>query len=147
MFEITYQDANPEADYEFARKVHHLSYRDVVISQFGSWNESEQDIYFEKGWKGSPHSIILLNKIPIGVLSAVKYNDHIFLSEIQILPEYQGQGVGSHTIKDRINYAKKSKLPLRLQVLKQNKRAIDLYLRLGFIVTGNTDIHFLMEWR
>jgi ribosomal protein S18 acetylase RimI-like enzyme len=36
-------------------------------------------------------------------------------------------------------------LPIRLQVLKVNTRAMAFYQRLGFKTTGESDTHFLME--
>ena len=38
-----------------------------------------------------------------------------------------------------------SKLPIRLQVLKINSRALAFYQRLGFKRTGESDDHILME--
>ena len=33
-------------DAEFARSVHHRAYRDVVIRQYGMWDEKAQDDFF-----------------------------------------------------------------------------------------------------
>ena len=34
---------------DFCRQVHHLAYRDVVERQFGRWDESQQEVYFNEG--------------------------------------------------------------------------------------------------
>jgi RimJ/RimL family protein N-acetyltransferase len=44
-----------------------------------------------------------------------------------------------------IEEARQLGLPLRLQVMKVNPRARTFYERLGFIHTGETDTHILME--
>jgi ribosomal protein S18 acetylase RimI-like enzyme len=37
-------------------------------------------------------------------------------------------------------------VPVRLRVLKVNARARAFYERLGFVQTGETETHTLMEW-
>ena len=82
----------------------------------------------------------------VGIYSVAEYPDHIFLSELQISPEYQGKGLGTKIMKEQMQYAKKRDLALRLQVLQEN-RAQELYLRLGFLVIENTNTHVKMEWK
>jgi ribosomal protein S18 acetylase RimI-like enzyme len=67
----------------------------------------------------------------------------IFLSQIELLPAFQGQGIGSQLITDLMDEARQQNLPITLQVLKVNP-AQRLYQRLGFVVTGETATHFLM---
>jgi GNAT superfamily N-acetyltransferase len=146
MATITYREADKDADLEFGRMVHHSAYRDVVTRQFGSWDESMQDGFFQEGWGRAPHKLVLLDEVPIGVLSTAVTADHLFLSELQILPKYQGQGLGTVIVTELINYSKSLGLPLRLQVLRENT-AQRLYRRLGFVVVETTDFHVKMEWR
>jgi GNAT superfamily N-acetyltransferase len=142
--QITFREANPALDYEFARTTHHAAYKDVVTKQFGSWDEKVQDTFFKEGWERAPSKIILEEGIPIGVLSFNLNNDHLFLSELQILPSSQNRGIGSHIVKGLIAEAQSLKIPLRLQVLKENK-AVNLYGKLGFVVVDTTAIHIRME--
>lgn len=142
---LSYVPADPERDVEFACQVHHVVYKDIVIRQFGSWDEKIQDGFFAEKWNQTPHQIVLLSGKPIGVVSIVRKVDHIFLSEIQILQEYQGRGIGTQIITEQIERSRDSGLPLRLQVLRLNK-AQDLYRRLGFSVASTTDTHVMMEW-
>jgi ribosomal protein S18 acetylase RimI-like enzyme len=145
MAKITYQDADTDADFEFCRLVHHSAYRDVVCRQFGSWDESIQDGFFRDKWNRLPHKILAVDDVPVGVLSAVVQPDGLYLNEIQILPGYQGAGIGSLVLKVQMEHSKSLELPLRLQVLRENK-AQELYQRLGFQVTGTTETHVKMEW-
>jgi GNAT superfamily N-acetyltransferase len=137
MKEILFKDADRKADFEFGRFVHHAAYQDVVTRQFGSWEEKIQDSF---------HKIILVDGVPAGVYSIAEHSDQIFFSELQILPEYQREGLGTKIMKEQIQYARSLDLPLRLQVLRENK-AQELYLRLGFVVTETTDAHVKMEWK
>ena len=145
---IGYRDINVDVDvdYEFCRNVHHSAYREVVIRQFGSWDESMQDGFFREGLNRAPHKIVEIDGTPIGVVSTEIKPDCLYLSELQLLPEYQGQGIGSLIVKEQMAVAKSLNLPLRLVVLREN-RAQDLYRRLGFMTTGTTEIHVKMEWR
>ena len=80
----------------------------------------------------------MVNSTPIGICSSAANPDDVFFSEPQILPECQGQGIGKTVVQELMSEAKKLGLPLRLQVLRENK-AQELCRRLGFIVTGSTD--------
>lgn len=65
--------------------------------------------------------------------------------DILILPEFQGQKLGSTIIKDLIYQGRNSQLLLKLGVYKVNTRAKSLYERLGFETFGETDTHYLMQ--
>ena len=71
--------------------------------------------------------------------------DCVKLHQMFILPEYQGRGIGAALMMLIIKDAAAPKLPIRLQVLKINRRALAFYQRLGFKPTGETDTHILME--
>lgn len=134
-----------EEDTEFARQAHHHAYHDVVVRQFGNWDEKAQDDFFNSAWKGSKHEIIYTNGKPCGYFSMDESDDSITLHELVLLPEFQGQGIGSKILNEVIEIAKAKNIPARLQVLKENKAA-ELYRKLGFKQTGETETHFQMEY-
>jgi GNAT superfamily N-acetyltransferase len=72
-------------------------------------------------------------------------NRFLFIHEIQLLPEFQGQGIGSEILRDQIAKAKQLALPLKLKVLRKN-RAQELYKRMGFVPYKETDIDIFMKW-
>ena len=80
----------------------------------------------------------------IGVVSVVRRATDIFLSNIELLPAYQGQGIGTHLIRALITEARQKGIPITLQVLKVNP-ARKLYERLGFSINGETPTHYLMS--
>jgi len=63
------------------------------------------------------------------------------LTKLAVKKEYQGQGVGTYLLKLVIDNAEK----VMLCVNKTNKRAITLYKRHGFQVTGSIFDSWLME--
>ncbi len=133
-----------ESDREFLVSLHKLCYRDVVESQFGQWDDKIQREFFEREWKPANSQIITVDAQAVGVISVERNADHIFLSEIQIQPAFQGRSLGSQIIKTIISNAAAQNLSVRLKVLRKNK-AKNLYLRLGFLQTGETETHFFME--
>lgn len=134
-----------EEDFEFAKQTHHRAYHDVVVKQFGEWSDEAQNKFFELAWKGSKHEIIYVNGKPCGYFSMDESGDSITLHELVLLPEFQGQGIGSKILSEVIGIAKAKNIPARLQVLKENK-AVDLYRRLDFKQTRETETHYQMEY-
>ena len=133
-------------DKEMVYRINCAAYRDLVIAQFGAWDESWQRDHFAKKWNPDRYSIICSGDDAIGVLAIEDNPDHIFLSEIQIDPSHQNRGFGSRAMKELIAEAQHRSVPIRLRVLRLN-RARRLYERLGFIQTSETETHFYMEWR
>jgi len=133
-------------DYPFLKELHHAAYREVVTRQFGKWVESEQDAWFQKGLSEAEFRIIESGGIPVGAIGVHEAPDQLFLAELQILPAYQRQGLGSAVLTLELERARELGLPVRLRVLRQNQ-ARSLYARHGFATTGETETHYLMASR
>lgn len=93
--------------------------------------------------------IILRDRKPIGVLkmgvvalTGTKKSLHI--RQLQILPEFQGQGVGSKVLTVVKKRALQLQLPITLNVLLKNP-ARGLYLRHGFQIEGKNKLEFHMR--
>lgn len=134
-----------EADTEFARKTHHAAYHDVIVRQFGNFDEKMQDDFFAKSWKPETHEILLSDGAEAGYCFIEHFPDHIFAHELVLSLEFQGKGIGSNLLKEVIEEAKAKNIPVKLQVLKENQ-AQHLYRKLGFKDTGITDTHIEMEF-
>ena len=92
--------------------------------------------------------IILRDRKPIGLLKmgvvtlkSAKKSLHI--SQLQILPTYQGQGIGSKVLTVVKKRALQLQLPITLNVLLKNP-ARGLYLRHGFQIEGKNKLEFQM---
>ena len=133
-----------EDDEAFVRTCHHTAYHDVVVEQFGEWDEERQEQYFEQKWNPEEIDLVMYGASSAGYLIVETHVDYMFLSEIVLLPDFQKQGIGTKLMKDQIAHAVSLGLPLRLRVLKAN-RAITLYERLGFREYGETETHIQME--
>jgi len=92
--------------------------------------------------------IILRDRKPIGVLKmgvvALKGTEKsLHIRQLQILPEYQGQGIGSKVLAVVKKRALQLQLPITLNVLLKNP-ARGLYLRHGFQIEGKNKLEFQM---
>lgn len=143
---ITYRPADPRKDVEFARRTHHAAYHDVVVRQFGSWDQELQEKFFRQGWARAPHKIVLLHGTAIGVVSVEELRDHIFIHEIQILPEFQKKGIGSRFLAEQLALARQNGKFVKLKVLRENE-AKKLYERHGFVCCEETEIDYQMIWK
>lgn len=134
-------------------------YASTREEEVADWDEVQKAIFlqlqyklqkadYEKKFPEGSHDIILLDGVAIGRLYVNRTNpDEIRGVDIAILPEYRNSGVGLHLIQELLDEARAANKPFRIHVTKFN-RAIRLYERLGFVVTGETPpIHIAMEWR
>jgi ribosomal protein S18 acetylase RimI-like enzyme len=133
------------SDEQFMRKLHKAAYYDVIVRQFGGWDDELQASLFSKKWRPEQFEILELDGQPIGCIRIEDRSDEVFLAEIQILPDFQSRGIGREVIQGEVARAHKMKKPIRLQVLKKNERARALYERLGFGLCGTTDRHFILS--
>lgn len=131
-------------DRERLAALHERCYRDVVVAQFGGWDDTLQRGFFEKKWDPARYAIATVQGLEIGAVAVQRHPDHVFLAELLIDPAFQNRGFGTELLRQIITDAAKDGLPVRLQVLRKN-RARCLYERLGFVRTGETDTHILME--
>jgi ribosomal protein S18 acetylase RimI-like enzyme len=75
--------------------------------------------------------IIELNGRPIGLLKVIRSPTEWRVSQIQLLPEHQGKGIGTRLLQEVLDSARASGLAVNLSALKINP-AVRLYRRLGF---------------
>ncbi|MDP3062545.1 MAG: GNAT family N-acetyltransferase, partial [Chloroflexota bacterium] len=80
------------------------------------------------------------------IMAVVVAPDCVKVNQLFVLPEHQGKGIGHRSMLLIIEEARQLGLPVRLRTLKVNPRALAFYQRLGFMRTGETDTHDLMEW-
>ncbi|WP_245738785.1 GNAT family N-acetyltransferase [Nitrosomonas marina] len=132
-------------DYDWLLDLHHTVYRELIIEEFGYWDDDEEFGLFLKSWETKKIEIILKLEKPVGMFIVEQQGDYLWLDEVQIDPQYQNQGIGSEIILRLIFRARKLGLPLRLRVLHANQGAFRLYLKMGFQQINCGEHHYLME--
>jgi ribosomal protein S18 acetylase RimI-like enzyme len=120
------------------------------------WNPAQQQAfvsmqfearnrYYASTFSTAMESVILFEDIPIGSMILCGSSAELRLVDISILPEHRNRGFGTELIANLILDSKLRKLPLRLSVLRAN-RAIQVYKRLGFVITGGDEVYLEMEF-
>jgi len=73
-------------------------------------------------------------------------NDEFFISNLAVLPDYQGKGLGKALLNQAEVKAKELGLhKLSLTVDVENDRAISLYKKIGFTLVETVEINFLKK--
>lgn len=76
----------------------------------------------------------------------IHLNDGEYLLSGGLVPEYRDKGIGSTLFKFLVDNCNKQQ-PIRLEVLKNNVRAFKTYEKLNFVVTGENDKVYFMEYK
>ncbi|MGZ4769641.1 MAG: GNAT family N-acetyltransferase [Ilumatobacteraceae bacterium] len=88
--------------------------------------------------------IVLVDDAPVGRLVVDASANHVELIDIALLPDYRNQGIGSSVLRGVLAQADRIGRVVRLQVEKQS-RAVRLYERLGFAITGDAGMYLAMS--
>lgn len=118
--------------------------KENVIKTWGNWNDDFQKKYFDENFNPNLIKIIIIDDKYAGILKVTEKVDELHIDEIQLLPEFQGKGIGTKIINDIKSNAEGSNIATKLQVLKTN-RARNLYERLGFKIINETETHYIMR--
>ncbi len=132
------------ADVEPMYPIHREAMREYVAATWGPWDEAYQQVRFGENFTVGQRQIIVVDGVDVGFMDVAYRPDHVWLAEIEIGPAYQRRGIGGRLVSDLLTAAAARRLPVRLQVLKVNP-ARRLYERLGFVETGQSESHFLMQ--
>lgn len=89
--------------------------------------------------------IVVLDGVDIGLLKVDKEDVPWQLMQIQLLPDFQGHGIGGQLVQKVLSEARVVGAGVELAVLKGNP-AQKLYERFGFVVFGESEHGFYMQW-
>jgi ribosomal protein S18 acetylase RimI-like enzyme len=135
-----------DSDKPYFQDLNEQCYRDVVTRQFGSWDPKTQRLNFNTKWPAQQFSKIIMDGNVVGGIWLDEHDEFRQIREIQIHPTYQGQGIGTRVVQDVIDKSQQMDKKLMLKVLHEN-HALALYERLGFVVTDDTGVQYVMEHR
>jgi ribosomal protein S18 acetylase RimI-like enzyme len=124
-----------DSDHEFLYLVYRTTMRAVVDMTWG-WEESWQRTEFENRLVKSEAWVIQREGLPVGALVLEQQPDAYYIHQIGVLPDYQGRGLGTATIRWVFGQATARDLAVTLSVVWTNDRARRLYERLGFEITA-----------
>lgn len=105
-----------------------------------------QQRFYQAEYADADYRIILLDQQPVGWIVIARRPDEMLGVDIALLPEHRNAGIGTLLLKEMQAETTQTGKPIHFHVTKFNP-AIRLYERLGFSRIGETDMHFLMEWK
>jgi ribosomal protein S18 acetylase RimI-like enzyme len=129
MTPVTLRPATP-ADSEFCFHLHKAAMGGYITAIWG-WDEQRQRDAHTRSFNPGRWQIITADGTDIGMIDVEYRPAEIYLSRIEIHPDYQGRGVGTRLISALIDEARHKGQDLVLDVLTVNHRAQALYQKLG----------------
>lgn len=89
--------------------------------------------------------LIGTNKV-IGTSWLTQDGRRIYMHHFAIHPEFQGQGFAKPLLKSSMEYAKSTGLQIKLEVHRNNIKALKLYKNGGFLNLGNYDVYIIRDY-
>jgi len=127
-----------EADYEFCYKLTKQNMYDLFCRHWGGWRDSE----FRKGFIVDNIQIISAKDKVIGYFSYVINKDSLYIDNIQLASQFQGQGIGTKLLTDFLTQNQHTLI--KLTTFEDNP-AKHLYEKLGFKVVVRNGSTIKME--
>src|SRR4051794_37531511 len=115
-----------------------------MSTQSGGWGDDVQQRVFDDRFAPDEIEGVEGGGEAAGVLSFDERADELFLAGIELLPRWQGRGIGTAVVSLLLDTAEATGKPLTLRVLRSNPRTLALYRRLGLEVVAETETHLLM---
>ena len=144
MNNFTIRKARPN-DSNFAYSVKKAAFKEYVNKIYG-WDDKEQRKLHEQRFRTQDFRVINIDGTDIGIIAVVIEPDCMKLNQFLLLPAYQGRNIGHQCMSLIMEEAHFLSLPVRLRVMKANPRALSFYQSLGFMRSGETETHDLMEF-
>ena len=142
MADIQYREAQLE-DEAFVNSLTRTTMRKYVEAMWAS--EKEREHYYEiNTFCQYGTRIIQYDGVDIGRITTTQEEDKIFLDELHILPEYQGNGIGKQVLQCLLEDAAFENLTVELSVLRSNP-AKRLYERLGFEIYKEDEARYYLS--
>ncbi len=124
-----------EEDLAFLFNVSTEAMRPVADRSDAAGRKSEEVRLAEYKAKFIPDAIEVIQHEgeDVGRLRVVRSEDSIYVGGIQILPEFQGKGIGTALFTELIEESNQKRIPIILEVHDVNSGAISFYKNLGFV--------------
>lgn len=143
-----------EADTELLFAVYAASRREPLAPL--GWDRATVDAFLrtqfeaeQRDWQhhqpGAECHVVLRDGEPVGRLYLASNENELRVMDITLLPEHQGQGIGTALIGELLVEAARTRRTVRTHV-ERNNPAVRLYRRLGFLHAATRGTAWLLEW-
>ncbi|MEI9893923.1 MAG: GNAT family N-acetyltransferase [Chthoniobacter sp.] len=153
-YDITLRKAGEEDDDFLYRVYAGTRAEELALTNWSAEQKAEfcrmqyraQTTDYRANYPEAQHSIIERSGTPVGRLIVDRREREIRITDIAILPEARGGGIGTRLLGELREEARGAGKTLSIHVEKFN-RALGLYLRLGFRPVEDQGVYLLMEWK
>jgi len=133
------------ADRGWLYELHEQAHRSLVERAYGPWHDEQQQGFFQALVDENEVYILERDQQPVGAVYLVDRDQDVWLELVEVLPSYQGQGLGTGALRWVLGRAAVEGRTTRLQVHRVNDDARRLYLAEGFVAEGETSTHRLLR--
>ncbi|MCX7564207.1 GNAT family N-acetyltransferase [Xanthomonadaceae bacterium XH05] len=131
-----------ENDRDFCESLSRSNMEDYLVSRGIPWDSTR----FLASWTELDNLMILAEGQVVGLLRLLPEQDALGLRDLQILPAYQGRGIGTWAVEQVQALAvERGYQGVQLRVYRENP-ALALYARLGFSAVSVVDGTIHMRW-
>ena len=117
------------------------------VEKIWGWDENYQKKDFDSDFSNiEQFHVIEIDNSFVGFVQYYFEDPYLEVVEIHLLPECRCKGIGSDILRNLQKGCIAQDRKIRLGCFKENHRAKQLYLNLGFIQTEETDTHFILEY-
>lgn len=117
------------------------------VEKIWGWDEDYQRSEFERDFAAiEQFHVIEADGNFAGFVQACFAYPYYEVNEIHLLPKYRSRGIGSEILRYIQENCIAQGSKIRIGCFKENCRAKALYQRLGFVQTGTTDTHYILEY-
>ncbi|MES2708616.1 MAG: GNAT family N-acetyltransferase [Verrucomicrobiota bacterium] len=146
-----------ERDIPFLLELRRVTMQGVITNHYPWENGAQTErvmLHFEcarmvslhqESSDGGPENRNFIPETDAGLLKVIPLSTGLELCQIQLLPAWQGRGLGTRLIRMVQGEAKAAGLPLTLHVLRSNP-ALALYRKLGFQIVESDAHSHTMRW-
>ena len=144
---FTLRKATPE-DLEFLFNVSTEAMRPVVeiLNPGKVFDRETEFVKYKDKFDPGKIEIIQYKSTDVGRLRVVRSAESIYIGGIQILPEFQGKGIGTALFAELIEESKKTNTPIVLEVHNVNELANTFYKKLGFAESGREENKIILKY-
>lgn len=137
-----------EADLPFLFKVSTEAMEPVheALHPGEEFNEEQEFEKYKNKFEPNKIQVIQYEGKDVGRLRVVRSSESIYIGGIQILPEFQGKGIGTALFTELIEESEQTGVPITLEVHDVNQSAINFYKKLGFKESGKEENKMVMKF-
>jgi ribosomal protein S18 acetylase RimI-like enzyme len=117
------------------------------VGRTWGWDEDVQRRIFAERFDRQPRQVIQVDGVDVGVLVVQERDHELYLDLIELVPTWQGKGLGTGIVRWLLRRAEESQRTLTLHVLRSNPRALAFYEREGLRVVNTEPSRLLLRSR